>query len=140
VIIDGGKGQLSKAYEALTALNLEHKIALISIAKRLEEIYFPHDSVPLHIDKKSSSLKLIQHLRNEAHDNGVKFHRKTRDKKTIHTELTQIQGIGENLAQRLLQEFKSLKKIKNAKIEDLAIVIGKSKAELVYQYFHSERE
>ncbi|GIV43388.1 MAG: hypothetical protein KatS3mg035_0511 [Bacteroidia bacterium] len=140
MIIDGGKGQLSKAYEALTALNLEHKIALISIAKRLEEIYFPHDSVPLHIDKKSSSLKLIQHLRNEAHDNGVKFHRKTRDKKTIHTELTQIQGIGENLAQRLLQEFKSLKKIKNAKIEDLAIVIGKSKAELVYQYFHSERE
>ncbi|GIV43361.1 MAG: UvrABC system protein C [Bacteroidia bacterium] len=138
VIIDGGKGQLAKAYEALTALHLEKKIALISIAKRLEEIYFPYDSAPLHIDKKSASLKLIQYIRNEAHDNGVKFHRKTRDKKTIHTELTRIQGIGENLAQKLLQEFQSLKKIKNASVEELSNVIGKAKAKIVFDYFHQE--
>lgn len=136
VIIDGGKGQLSKAYEALSALHLEKKIALISIAKRLEEIYFPFDSAPLHIDKKSNSLKLIQWIRNEAHDNAVKFHRKTRNKKTIHTEITQIQGIGENLAYKLLQEFKSLKKIKNATLTELASVIGNAKAKIVYDYFH----
>jgi len=139
VIIDGGKGQLSKAYEALKKLNLNKKIAIISIAKRLEEIYFPYDSAPLHLDKKSSSLKLIQHLRNEAHDNGVKFHRKTRNKKTIHTELTQIKGIGENLALKLIQEFKSLKKIKNASIDDLAQIVGKSKAEEILKYFQSKK-
>ncbi len=136
IIIDGGKGQLSKAVEALAALNLDKKIPIISIAKRLEEIYFPYDSAPLHIDKKSPSLKLIQQLRNEAHDNGVKFHRKTRNKKTIHTELTQIQGIGENTALKLLQSFKSIKNIKNASMEQLSDVIGKSKAALLYEYFH----
>lgn len=134
VIIDGGKGQLAKAYQALQDLNLHHKIPLISIAKRLEEIYFPHDTIPLHLDKKSPSLKLLQHIRNEAHDNGVEFHRKTRSKKTLHTQLTQIQGIGDTLAQKLLQQFRSISKIKKATLEELAAVIGEAKAKAVKEY------
>jgi len=138
VIIDGGKGQLAKAMEALTALKLDKKIAIISIAKRLEEIYVPYDSVPIHLDKKSPSLKLIQHIRNEAHKNGLEFHRKTRDKKTIHTELTQIQGIGLKLAQKLIQEFQSIVKIKEASLEELSKVVGKNKARAILSFFNEK--
>jgi excinuclease ABC subunit C len=136
IIVDGGKGQLSAALNSLDKLGLRGKVTIVGIAKRLEEIYFPNDSIPLYIDKKSESLKLIQHLRNEAHRFGITHHRSRRDKGTLKTELNQIEGIGPANAEILLTDFKSVKKIKDLSVSQLAESIGKSKAEIVYQYFH----
>lgn len=136
IIIDGGKGQLSAAVEALKQLGIEGQIAIASIAKKLEEIYFPNDPLPLHIDKKSESLKLIQQLRNEAHRFAISFHRKKRDNKTMQLKINQIEGIGPKSVDELLKTFRSEKKIKQASIEELASVIGLSKAKKVYQYYH----
>jgi len=136
IVIDGGKGQLSSALKSLDALGLRGKIAIIGIAKRLEEIYFPKDPIPLYLDKKSESLKIIQQLRNEAHRFGITFHRNKRSKSAISSELESIAGIGEKTARELLQQFKSVKRIKDAPIDALAEAIGMSKAKKVYESFH----
>lgn len=136
IIIDGGKGQLSAAIESLTALDLMGKIPIISIAERLEEIYFPGEQYPLCVDKRSNSLKVIQHIRDEAHRFGITFHRNKRSKGTFKTELCEIEGIGTTTAQSLLLRFKSVKQVSEASLEDLIKCIGKSKATKVYAYFH----
>ena len=137
IIIDGGKGQLSSAYKSLERLGLENEIAIIGIAKRLEEIFFPKDSIPIYIDKRSESLKVIQHLRNEAHRFGITHHRSRRRKSTLKTELTDIEGIGAKTAELLLQKFKSVKNIREANEEQLAIVVGKKRSVLIFNFFHS---
>ena len=139
VVIDGGKGQLSSAVLALEKLKLRGKISIIGIAKKLEEIYFPGDSVPIYINKTSQTLKVIQHLRDEAHRFGINFHRDKRSKAQISSELDNINGVGEKTTQKLLQDFKSVKSIKEQKIEELEKSIGKAKAKIVYQYFHSSK-
>ena len=136
VIVDGGKGQLSSAVKVFDKLNLRGKIALIGIAKKLEEIYFPGDSIPVYINKNTETLKVIQHLRDEAHRFGITFHRDKRSKAFISSELNSINGIGEKSVQMLLNNFKSVQTIKGLKFEELVKVIGRSKATLVYNYFH----
>ena len=136
IVVDGGKGQLSSAVKSLKKLGLFGKITIIGIAKRLEELYFPGDSVPLYLDKTSETLKIIQQLRDEAHRFGITHHRKRRDKKTVKSELTEIAGVGFNTAQKLLRKFKSVKKIKEATLEDLSQIVGKSKALTVYNHFN----
>ncbi|WP_343488202.1 excinuclease ABC subunit UvrC [Allomuricauda sp. d1] len=136
VVIDGGKGQLSSALKSLEVLGLRGTIAIIGIAKRLEEIYFPEDSIPLYLDKKSETLKIIQQLRNEAHRFGITFHRKKRSKAAINSELENIEGIGEKTAEQLLKEFKSVKRIREASIDNLTKAIGAAKARRVYESFH----
>jgi excinuclease ABC subunit C len=139
IIVDGGKGQLSSALIALDRIGLRGKISIIGIAKRLEEIYFPGDSIPLYIDKKSESLKLIQHLRNEAHRFGITHHRKRRDNGTLKTELSDIEGIGPGAIEKLLTDFKSVAKIKKLSLEQLSVSVGPSKAEKVFTYFNPEK-
>jgi len=139
IIIDGGKGQLSAAVRSLEKLHLRGKISIIGIAKKLEEIYFPDDSLPLYISKKSESLKLIQQLRDEAHRFGITHHRSKRDKGTLKTELTEIKGIGKQTATHLLQHFGSVAKIKKQEKEKLAAEIGQAKAALVYAYFRTQK-
>lgn len=136
IVIDGGKGQLSSAVNSLDRLNLRGKISIIGIAKRLEEIYFPGDSVPVYINKNSETLKIIQQLRDEAHRFGITFHRNKRSKSMTDSELNQINGIGEKTIKKLLNDFKSVKNIKDSDLEKLKISVGLSKATLVYQYFH----
>ena len=136
VVIDGGKGQLSSAMESIELLGLENKIQLVSIAKRLEEIYYPHDEIPLHISKKSETLKVLQHIRNEAHRFGITHHRNKRDKNTLKTELTKITGIGSSISEKLLKKFGSVSKIKTLSEEELATEIGKAKAKLVFGFFN----
>ncbi|MCB0809945.1 MAG: excinuclease ABC subunit UvrC, partial [Flavobacteriales bacterium] len=129
IVIDGGKGQLSAAVKALDRLGLRGKIAVVGIAKKLEELYFPDDPVPLHIDKRSSSLKVIQHLRNEAHRFGITHHRGRRSKRVVRTALEDIPGIGPGTARKLLTRFGSIQGIKDALPEDVAAAIGTKKAE-----------
>lgn len=136
VVIDGGKGQLSSALKSLEVLGLRGEVAIIGIAKRLEEIYFPDDPIPLYLDKKSESLKIIQQLRNEAHRFGISFHRKKRNKAAINSELEGINGVGEKTAQELLKSFKSVKRIKDASIEELSKTVGLAKAKKIYESFH----
>jgi len=136
IVIDGGKGQLSSAVKSLDLLGLRGKIAIIGIAKRLEEIYFPEDPIPLYLDKKSETLKVIQQLRNEAHRFGISFHRNKRSKAAINSELEGINGIGEKTAQELLKIFKSVKRIKEASLADLSKTVGRAKAKLIYESFH----
>ena len=136
IVIDGGKGQLSSALKSLEALGLRGKIAIIGIAKRLEEIYFPDDPIPLYLDKKSETLKIIQQLRNEAHRFGITFHRNKRSKSAINSVLEDIEGIGEKTAEEVLKKFKSVKRIKEATMEDLSEVVGWSKAKKIYENFH----
>jgi excinuclease ABC subunit C len=138
IVIDGGKGQLSSALKSLDILGLRGKIAIIGIAKRLEEIYFPEDPIPLYLDKKSESLKIIQFLRNEAHRFGITFHRNKRSKGAINSELEGIDGVGEKTAQQLLKKFKSVKRIKEATIESLSQEVGASKAKKIYESFRKE--
>ncbi len=136
IIVDGGKGQLTSAVNVLDKLNLRGKIAVIGIAKRLEEIYFPGDSVPIYINKNSETLKVIQHLRDEAHRFGITFHRNKRSKAFIDTELNSINGVGEKTVQQLLHDFKSVKNIKSQELEALINSIGRAKATIVFNYFH----
>lgn len=135
LIVDGGKGQLSSAVEALKEMGIYTQLPVIGIAKRLEEIYYPDDPLPLHIDKKSETLKIIQQMRDEAHRFGITHHRNRRDKGTLVTELTSIKGIGEETAKQLLTFFKSVKKIKEASPESIESLIGKAKAKLISDYF-----
>ncbi len=136
IVIDGGKGQLSSALKSLDDLGLRGKIAIIGIAKRLEEIYFPEDPIPLYLDKKSESLRIIQQLRNEAHRFGITFHRNKRSKAAINSVLESIDGVGEKTARDLLRKFKSVKRVKEASVENLAIVVGSAKAKKIYETFH----
>lgn len=139
IVIDGGKGQLGAAVEALDQLGLRGNITVIGIAKRLEEIYYPGDPLPLYIDKKSETLKVIQHLRNEAHRFGITHYRKRHQKGLIRSELESIEGIGSKTVEALLKKFKSVKRIKETSLEELAEEIGNHKAKLVWQYFHPEQ-
>lgn len=135
IIIDGGKGQLGAALEALEKLDLRGKMAIIGIAKRLEELFYPGDSLPLYLDKRSETLKVIQHLRNEAHRFGITHHRNRRSKSALSNELEQIPGIGEKTVQDLIKAFKSAKRVKEQSEENIAAVIGKAKAKVVIEYF-----
>ena len=135
IVIDGGKGQLSSAISSLVKLELFGKITIIGIAKRLEEIYFPGDSVPLYLDKRSETLKIIQQIRDEAHRFGITHHRKRRNQSTLQTELTQIKGISEKTAEKLLLHFKSVKTVAEAPIQDITPIVGKAKAEAIKAYF-----
>jgi excinuclease ABC subunit C len=128
IIIDGGKGQLSASCDALKALGLYGKIPIIGIAKRLEEIYFPEDTIPLYIDKKSESLKLIQRLRDEAHRFGITNHRNKRSKNFIISQLESLEGVGKTTSTKLLKHFGTVTNIYNASLEDLEKILGKAKA------------
>ena len=134
IVIDGGKGQLSSAVKSLKELDLDNKISVLGIAKRLEELYFPNDSIPLYLNKKSETLKVIQQLRNEAHRFGVSFHRDKRSKLSLSSGLDNIHGIGENTKNKLLKKFKSISKLKKADEKEIIDLIGKSKAEKVMNY------
>lgn len=136
VIIDGGKGQLGAALEALEKLDLRGKMAIIGIAKRLEELFFPGDSLPLYLDKRSETLKVIQQLRNEAHRFGITHHRNRRSKGALSNELEQIEGIGQKTVEALIRQFKSVKRVKEQSLESLAAVVGQAKAKVVHGYFN----
>jgi len=140
IVVDGGKGQLSSAVSSLEKLDLRGKITIIGIAKRLEELYFPDDQVPIYLDKKSETLRVIQYLRDEAHRFGITHHRKKREKGTIKTDLTNIAGIGDTFARKLLSALKSVKKIKAASLEELQQVIGESKGRIVFEHFKKNPE
>ncbi len=136
IVIDGGKGQLSSSLKALEQLNLRGKVAIVGIAKRLEEIFFPGDSIPIYIDKRSESLKVIQFMRNEAHRFGITHHRNKRSKNAFVSELIQITGVGPKTQEDLMKTFKTISSIKAAEKESLTEAIGKAKAEIVWNYFH----
>src|SRR5690554_6670179 len=138
IIIDGGKGQLSAALKSLEVLGLRGKIAIIGIAKRLEELFYPGDSVPLYLDKKSETLKVIQHLRNEAHRFGITFHRNQRSKNAMNIGLTKIPGIGEKTMEKLMKEFKSIKRLNETPVEAIEKVVGKSRAAKIRTYFEGK--
>ena len=139
IVIDGGKGQLSAACKSLKKLNLLGEIAIVGIAKKLEEIYFPNDPLPLYLDKRSESLKIIQQLRNEAHRFGINHHRNKRSKTAWNSELENISGLGEKSINRLITTFKSIENIKNSDINQLTIEVGKKKAELIFNYFRTKK-
>ncbi len=138
IVIDGGKGQLNSALKSLERLGVRGKIAIVGIAKRLEEIYYPDDPIPLYLDKKSETLKIIQQLRNEAHRFGITHHRNKRSKSAIQTELSNINGIGENTISKLLRKFKSVKRVKEADFEDLVKLIGKDRSLKILEYFKNK--
>lgn len=135
IIIDGGKGQLSSAVSSLAKLGIDKKVTIIGIAKRLEEIYYPGDSLPMYIDKKSESLKIIQHLRDEAHRFGITFHRSKRDKGTLKSELEEIPGVGKTTIEKLLIKFKSVKRIREASEEELSEVLNKKQMLALKEFF-----
>lgn len=137
IVIDGGKGQLSSAVKSLDLLGLRGKISIVGIAKRLEEIYFPGDSIPLYLDKRSESLKILQRARDEAHRFGITFHRQKRSKRSLNSKLDQIEGIGPATRDKLLAHFKSLKRIKEASKEAIESVLGKQKGSKIYTALHS---
>lgn len=135
ILIDGGKGQLSSAVKSLRLLGLYGKITIVGIAKRLEEIFFPEDPIPLYLDKKSETLKILQRVRDEAHRFGVRHHRTRRSNSTIKSELEEIPGVGERTIEMLLSKLKSVKRIKEANLETLEEIIGKSKAKIIHDFF-----
>ncbi len=136
IIIDGGKGQLSSALKSLDELGLRGKVSIIGIAKRLEELYYPGDSVPMYLDKKSETLKIIQHLRNEAHRFGITFHRNKRSSSALQTSVEAIPGIGEKTMITLLKHFKSVKRLKEAPEDEISKVVGPSKAKKITEFYH----
>ena len=137
ILIDGGKGQLSSAVKSLKLLGLYGKITIVGIAKRLEEIFFPEDPIPLYLDKKSETLKILQRVRDEAHRFGVKHHRTRRTNNTIKSELEEIPGVGEKTIELLLKKLKSVKRVKEANLETLEEILGKSKARVIWDFFNS---
>ena len=137
IIIDGGKGQLSASLKSLEALKLRGQIAIIGIAKRLEELYYPDDPIPLYLDKKSETLKIIQQLRNEAHRFGIEHHRNKRSKTALNSELESIVGIGQKTILELLKNFKSVQRVSFAKLDELEHVVGTSKASIIYNYYQN---
>jgi excinuclease ABC subunit C len=139
IVIDGGKGQLGSAVNSLGKLGLFGKIPVIGIAKKLEEIFYPGDSVPLYLDKNSETLRILQHIRDEAHRFGITFHRNKRSGKFLISELESIPGIGEKTIEILLKKFKTIKRLKEIPMSDIAGVVGNSKAEKIIKYFNDER-
>jgi len=139
IIVDGGKGQLSSAVTSLAKLNLYGKIPVVGIAKNLEEIFFPEDSIPLHINKKSESLKLIQRMRDEAHRFGITHHRNKRSKNFTVTELEGIKGIGKKTTDLLLSNFGSVAQLKNATLQQISALVGNAKAAVVMKHFEQEQ-
>ena len=139
IIIDGGKGQLSAALKSLDELGLREKIAIIGIAKRLEELFYPNDPIPLYLDKKSETLKIIQQLRNEAHRFGIEHHRNRRSKSALKSELESIPGIGDKTRIQLLQAFKSAQRVSFAKLDELEHIVGKSKAQKIYNFYNNKK-
>ncbi len=139
IVIDGGKGQLSSAFSVLQKLGLEGRIQIIGIAKRLEELYFANDPIPLYLDKKSETLKVLQHLRDEAHRFGITFHRVKRAENFTSSALSEVAGIGNKTAEKLLSHFKSVEIIKKLSKEELEKVIGKDKSEKIIAYFHPDK-
>jgi excinuclease ABC subunit C len=137
ILIDGGKGQLSSAVKSLRLLGLYGKITIVGIAKRLEEIFFPEDPIPLYLDKKSETLKILQRVRDEAHRFGVKHHRTRRKNSTIKSELEEIPGVGGKTIELLLSKLKSVKRIKESDLVTLEEILGKSKAKVIWEYFNS---
>lgn len=137
ILIDGGKGQLSSAVKSLKLLGLYGKITIVGIAKRLEEIFFPEDPIPLYLDKKSETLKILQQVRDEAHRFGVRHHRTRRKNSTIKSELEEIPGVGGKTIELLLSKLKSVKRIKEANLETLEEILGKSKAKVIYDFFNA---
>jgi len=138
ILIDGGKGQLSSAIKSLKLLGLYGKITIVGIAKRLEEIFFPEDPIPLYLDKKSETLKILQRVRDEAHRFGVKHHRTRRQNSTIKSELEEIPGVGGKTIELLLSKLKSVKRIKESNLETLEEILGKSKAKIIYDFFNTD--
>jgi excinuclease ABC subunit C len=138
IVIDGGKGQLSSAVKALNDLGLSSKISIVGIAKRLEEIYFPNDSIPLYIDKRSESLKILQQARNEAHRFGITFHRKKRSKSSIKSKLDSVKGIGPSTQKILLSSFRSLARLKKSDFKSIQFLIGDAKAKLIWSWIQEE--
>lgn len=139
IVVDGGKGQLSAAVKALDALGIYGKTAVIGIAKKLEEIYFPGDSIPVYLDKKGETLRIIQQLRDEVHRFGITHHRNRRSKQFTDSELATIKGVGETTAMDLLRHFRSVKKVKEASLDELMDVVGKSKGKLVFEHYHPQK-
>jgi len=140
IVIDGGKGQLNAACDALVELGLYGTIPIIGIAKRLEELYFPGDQFALHIDKKSESLRLIQRLRDEAHRFAVTFHRDLRSKNSFNFELENVKGLGRVTVNKLLKEFKTMSKIEAASEAELTELVGDARARLIQNYFQQKKE
>lgn len=140
IVIDGGKGQLSAALTSLEKLGLRGKISIIGIAKKLEEIYYPEDPLPLYLDKKSETLKIIQQLRDEVHRFGITHHRNKRSKGLIKTELSEIKGIGAATGETLLKHFRSVKRIREAKPDELTAVVGTAKAKIIFDHFHPKND
>lgn len=138
IIVDGGKGQLSSAVSVLETLGINHKIAIIGIAKNLEEIFFPYDSVPIYLNKDSESLKLIQHLRDEAHRFGISHHRNQRSKAQTHSILDDIKGVGPSTKIALFQHFKTIQQMRKASLEEMEKVVGKQKSRLIKDYFEQQ--
>jgi len=138
IVIDGGKGQLNAALHSLEKLGLRDRIAVIGIAKRLEEIYYPDDPLPLYLDKKSETLRLIQHVRDEAHRFGITHHKKKREKETLKTSLMDMEGIGPATSHKLLLKFRSVKNLGAASLEELQEVVGKARGKLVFAHLHKE--
>lgn len=136
VVVDGGKGQLSAAVEAFDEMGIRGEVALVGIAKRLEEIYFPGDSLPLYLDKKSPSLRVVQALRDEAHRFGITHHRNRRSKSQTVSELDSVPGVGPATAARLMKAFKSVKRLKESDLEAIEAVVGKAKARAIHSHFH----
>jgi excinuclease ABC subunit C len=136
VIIDGGKGQLSSAMKSIDLLGIRDRLTIIGIAKKLEEIYFPGDSVPIYLDKNSISLKIIQQLRNEAHRFGISFHRDRRSSDMVRSDLDQVKGVGPKTKELLMRHFSSVENIRTAGKEELEQLVGRSKTSLLMEYFH----
>ena len=135
IVIDGGKGQLSSAIKSLRVLGLDKKITIIAIAKRLEEIFFPKDPIPLYLDKKSETLKIIQQIRNEAHRFAISLHRKIRNKNSIKSTLDEITGVGPKTRIKLLNKFKSLKRVRKASKKDIIELLGNKMGKIIFEKF-----
>ena len=140
IVVDGGKGQLSSAVDAMKGIGIYGKVPVIGIAKRLEELYYPNDPLPLYLDKKSETLKVIQQMRDEAHRFGITHHRNRRSKGFAITTLTEIEGVGDKTADILLKHFKSVKKVKEASLEELQKLVGNKQSQTIYDYFNADHQ
>ena len=137
IIVDGGKGQLSSAYEVLCALGIEKRVPIVGLAKRIEEVFYPNDPMPYYLSRQGEPLKVVCHIRDEAHRFGITFHRQKRSNAFIKSELEQIDGIGTKSLNALLRHFKTVANVRNASLEALAEVVGESRARKIKEYFHS---
>ena len=140
IIVDGGKGQLSSAYEVLCGLGIENRVPIVGLAKRIEEIFFPGDPMPYYLSRTGEPLKVVCHIRDEAHRFGITFHRQKRSKAFINSELEQIEGIGAKSLNALLKRFKTVSNVRSAKVEELAEVVGLKRAQAIVAYFATPNE